>query len=65
MVEYDERVKALRDAFSVSPERTAGRNLLLFDDLYGSGATVRHIANLLKDPGRAKAVFLMTLTTKQ
>jgi len=37
---------------------------LLFDDIYGSGATVGHIAEVLKRDGRAKAVYLLTLTTK-
>lgn len=64
ITEYDERMEALKDAFSVSPERTTGKTLLLFDDLYGSGATVRHIADELKAQGHAKAVYLLTLTTK-
>jgi predicted amidophosphoribosyltransferase len=64
VVEYDKRMEALSDAFTVAPERTTGRSLLLFDDLYGSGATVRHIAELLKSKGHARAVYLLTLTTK-
>ena len=46
--EYDKRMEALKDAFTVSPESTTGRSLLLFGDLYGSGATVRHIVGGLK-----------------
>jgi competence protein ComFC len=64
IAEYDERMEALKDAFNVSPERTTGKTLLLFDDLYGSGATVRHIVHELKTQGHAKAVYLLTLTTK-
>ena len=64
ITEYDKRMEALKDAFTVSPERTAGRSLLLFDDLYGSGATVRHIVGGLKNLGNAKAVYLLTLTAK-
>jgi competence protein ComFC len=62
--EYDKRAEALKDAFSVAEKETTGKNLLLFDDLFGSGATVSHIVEVLKNPGAAKAVFLLTLTTK-
>ena len=41
-----------------------GRKFLLFDDLYGSGATGGAITELLKGPGGAKAVYLLTLTAK-
>lgn len=64
IVEYDKRTEALKDAFTVAPEHTTGKNLLLFDDLYGSGATVSHIAEVLKTQGGATAVYLLTLTTK-
>ena len=64
ITDYDKRKEVLAGAFSVAVELTAGKNLLLFDDLHGSGATVGHIAELLKNPGCAKAVYLLTLTTK-
>jgi predicted amidophosphoribosyltransferase len=64
ITDYDERKEALSGAFTAAPELTSGKNLLLFDDLYGSGATVRHIVEVLKNVGCAKAVYLLTLTTK-
>jgi competence protein ComFC len=64
MNEYDKRAEALKDAFKVAPELTIGKDLLLFDDLFGSGATVGHIVEVLKQQGQAKAVYLLTLTTK-
>jgi predicted amidophosphoribosyltransferase len=64
IVEYDKRTEALKDAFSVAPEQTTGKKLLLFDDLFGSGATVSHIVEVLKKQGGANAVYLLTLTTK-
>lgn len=64
IVEYDKRTEALKDAFTVAAEQTTGKRLLLFDDLYGSGATVSHIVEVLKNQGGAKAVYLLTLTTK-
>jgi predicted amidophosphoribosyltransferase len=60
--EYDKRVEALEGAFSVSAEHTKGKTFLLFDDLYRSGATVGAITDALKAEGKAKAVYLLTLT---
>jgi len=54
----------LKDAFAVASEKTKGKNLLLFDDLFGSGATVRAIVEFLKREGQAKTVYVLTLTTK-
>ncbi len=62
LVEYDKRMAALEGAFTVNPAGTEGKDILLFDDLYRSGATVSAITNLLKKEGRAKAVRLLTLT---
>ena len=61
--DYDKRREVLKDAFQANPELCAGRNLLLFDDLHGSGATTAHIVEVLKTAG-ANAVYLLTLTTK-
>jgi len=55
-------MEALEGAFSVDPARAEGKEILLFDDLYRSGATVSTITNLLKKEGKAKAVWLLTLT---
>lgn len=62
--DYDKRKEVLAGAFTVNPALTTGKNILMFDDLHGSGATVGHIAELLKNPGRVNAVYLLTLTTK-
>ncbi|HEV2378994.1 MAG TPA: ComF family protein [Terriglobia bacterium] len=64
ITDYDKRKEVLTGAFTVAPDLTAGKTLLLFDDLHGSGATVAYIVELLKNTGRAKAVYLLTLTTK-
>jgi predicted amidophosphoribosyltransferase len=52
----------LKDAFAVDRQLTEGKRLLLFDDLYRSGATVTAISHSLKSDGLAGAVFLLTLT---
>jgi competence protein ComFC len=64
ILEYDKRTEALKDAFSVISSESIGKTILLFDDLFGSGATVSHIVEVMKTQGRANAVYLLTLTTK-
>jgi len=64
LTDYDERTEALQDAFEVDPKETKGKRLLLIDDIYGSGATVLTIAQMLAKEGGAKAVHLLTLTKK-
>lgn len=61
--DYDKRGEVLRDAFQAKPAQCTDKTLLLFDDLHGSGATTGHIVEVLKAAG-AKAVYLLTLTTK-
>lgn len=63
ITDYDKRREVLKDAFQANPEFCTGKNLLLFDDLHGSGATTGHIVEVLKAAG-ARAVYLLTLTTK-
>ena len=62
--DYHERMEAFQDAFVIDQKETKGKRLLLFDDLYRSGATVRTIAEALLKEGGAKSVHLLTLTKK-
>ena len=62
VLQYDKRMEALKNAFAADPVQTAGKNILLFDDLFRSGATVSTITTALKSEGQAKAVYLLTLT---
>lgn len=62
--DYHERTEALQDAFEIDASETKGKRILLFDDLYGSGATVRTIADALLKRGGPKSVHLLTLTKK-
>jgi predicted amidophosphoribosyltransferase len=64
ITDYDKKREALSDAFTVQRQNTAGKNLLLFDDLFDSGATVSSITKALKEQGEAAAVYLLTLTWK-
>jgi len=60
--DYGKRLQILTDAFAVHQEKTKGKRLLVFDDLYRSGATAATIARLLARDGGATAVYLLTLT---
>jgi predicted amidophosphoribosyltransferase len=60
--EYDARLRILADAHAVDRTRVQGRAVLLFDDLYRSGATMNSITTALYDAGAAAAVYGLTLT---
>ena len=60
--EYAERTKMLENAFAINRDQTAGKRLLLFDDLYRSGATMNAVARELTKAGNAKEVFVLALT---
>jgi len=60
--DLNKRAALLRGAFAVDRNRTEGRRLLLFDDLFRSGATATTITRTLLSDGHAASVFLLTLT---
>ncbi len=60
--DYDERVELLKDAFKVDKESVKGRKILLFDDLYRSGATLEAITSVLYSQGETASVFVLTIT---
>jgi competence protein ComFC len=60
---YKERVKLLRNAYEIADKSLVeGKNILLFDDLYRSGATLGSIARVLNQDGNVKRIFALTLT---
>ena len=60
--DYNERLSLLDGAFSVDPSQVRGLRLLLFDDLYRSGATLNAVASVLYDGGEAAEVYALALT---
>ncbi len=60
---YKDRISLMHNAFSVKHKHIVdGKNILLFDDLYRSGATLNSIARILHQDGNAKHIFTLTLT---
>lgn len=59
------RRRNVRGAFAVNhPARVAGRNILVIDDIYTTGATARACAGVLRQAG-AKSVMVATLARAQ
>lgn len=58
-----ERRKELLDGlYSVDPAVTAGKSVLLFDDLFRSGSTMNAITELLLGGGKAASVRALTIS---
>ncbi|MCU0236939.1 MAG: ComF family protein [Acidobacteria bacterium] len=57
------RRKELDDAFSVLDQRFAGRHVLLFDDLYRSGETLKAVTAALLFQGQVAMVSVVTATS--
>lgn len=61
-VSIEERQKLLEGAYEVDAAVTKGRDLLLLDDLFQSGATMNAVAAILQSKGGAAKVFALALT---
>lgn len=56
-----QRIKNIEDAFCIkNTDLVKNKNILLFDDIYTTGATVNEISKVLKKAG-AKNVFVLVL----
>ncbi len=60
--DLDERAKLLENLHAVDKSATCGKSVLLFDDLYRSGATMNAITTELHEAGEATDVFALTVT---
>lgn len=62
VMDLDERAKLLEGLHAVDKAATQGKVILLFDDLYRSGATMNVIAAELRDTGLAADLYALTVT---
>ncbi len=60
--DLDERAKLLEGLHAVDKSVTQDKSVLLFDDLYRSGATMNAITTELFETGEATDVFALTIT---
>ncbi len=59
-VSPEERIENIKDSFAVrNPERVSGRNIILVDDVFTSGATMDEATNVLKMHGAKKIIALV------
>ncbi len=59
---YDERIRLLNGSYKVDKSGIKGQKILLFDDLYRSGATMNAVTSALYDEGVAAEVYALALT---
>ena len=59
--EYGARVKLLQGVHTVDLDATAGQIILLFDDLFRSGATMNAVTDVLYEQGKAGEVYALTI----
>lgn len=60
--DYDERMCLLDGAFSADPSVVSEHKVLLFDDLYRSGATTSSVTKVLYEQGKAAEVYALAVT---
>lgn len=58
----EKRRALIAGLYAAEPASTAGRNVLLFDDLFRSGTTMNAITDLLLQDGQASSVRALTIT---
>lgn len=60
--DYNERITLLGDAYRVRDQSLQGKTVLLFDDLYRSGATLNAVTRVLYEQARCAHVYALALT---
>ena len=60
--DYKDRMRFLESAFSADPCVVSGQRVLLFDDLYSSGATMSSMTKVLYEQGKAADVYALAVT---
>lgn len=60
--DFHERMEVLKDIYDVQDDTLLDKNILLFDDLYRSGATLNAATNVLYKKGKVGRVYVLALT---
>ncbi len=60
--DVNERKKLLSGAFRVDRSKIEGKSVLLFDDLYRSGATMNEVSSALQKYAKIACVYTLTIT---
>ena len=55
--DLEKRLAILQGAYAVAQAKVASKTVLVFDDLYRSGATLNSVCEALKDQGRVKSFY--------
>lgn len=62
MFERDKRLALLQGAYVVARAKVESKTVLVFDDLYRSGATLNSVCEALSDQGGVKSIYALALT---
>lgn len=62
ITDLEKRAKALKGLYNVNSRKVVGKRVLLFDDLFRSGATMNEITHVLLTEGEATDVYALTVT---
>lgn len=60
--DFHERMELLKDIYDVKDNKLLNKSVLLFDDLYRSGATLNAATNILYKKGQVDKVYALTVT---
>ncbi len=64
-LDYQQRKREISGIFKIQYRynRIKGKNILLIDDIFTTGATTNEISKILKEEARVKRVYILTLAT--
>ncbi len=58
----EERIKTLKENLKLSEKIENNKNILILDDLYGTGSTLTAMVNVLKEKGHTGNIYVLAMT---